>query len=128
MKILSKEINQIIKELISNIEKHNTGFNPYYDSMKRLSEGKAQIQDIVRLLESLSMAEEFINPKNNFLLMDYDELLVFISEKEKNEQSKIVETIHSYFSKYFIWETTDYHCVCKLESKTNNKTNDGEVQ
>ena len=127
MKKLSKEINQIIKDLIDYIEKHITGFNPYYDSMKRLSEGKAEIQDIVRLLESLSMAEEFINPKQNFLLMEYDELLAFISEKEENEQRRIVETIHRYFSKYFIWETTDYHCICKIESKTDNKTNDGEV-
>lgn len=70
-------------------------------------------KNIKHLLESISMAKEFANC-DDYLILDYDYLVDYISDKTKEEQVLILEILIGYLSNFFRWKTNDYHCIVEL--------------
>ena len=120
-KILN-EVSEMIESNSSDIEYSNLG-----NAIDKILTKKATIQDIVCLIESVSMAEEFISAtkEDELIIMDYDELLDYLSHKDKEEQKEIVRVLREHISYYFIWETNHYHCVTKLVVREHNQNNKG---
>ncbi len=126
MKKLTNEFARILEDMTKMIENDNDiEYSNLGESIDKILTNRASIRNIGCLVEAVSMAEDFVSANEGELtIMDYNELLDYLSNKDKKDQIKIVRVLREHISYYFIWETNHYHCVTKLEIREHNQ-NDG---
>ena len=117
---LIQETSEIIDDMLKHILKtHSERVEQImlYKSLQELKKGgEVSIMYIQNILESLSVAKAY-SQCTEPVIFDYDDIVAYISEKDKQEQVRIVVILTKYFSQYYIWETNNYHCLTKLEQR-----------
>ncbi len=122
-KFTFKICNNILKYIFEKEQEYAKNIELYKSLTELVEHGKLHSSSVTNILESLSMAKEFIQCDEP-AIFDFDYLIAYIQEKDKKEQLKIVKILTDFMSQFFVWETNEYHLLVSLRLVCQEVSND----